>query len=1154
MAADLGTPVFNGTTDGTLLSVSRTVTVAAGDSILIGVTYANGQTGLAVTCPGKTVTLIVAQADATNDQDFAVYKIENPGAGTYTITLAVTTGGGGAGQGWLDIAAIPVTGCITSTIEVGNSANTQASPGTGANAVTSGTAITPSAYPVIAVGFSQVTDSSETPAVGTGWTNVGTGFGFGGGTDGLRIEKKYVTSGTVQATFTSASGTKRNSTIVVALREAAGPTITSQPVTAHVAIGATASFSVTAATSGGGTITAYQWKLNGTNVSTGSGGTTASYTTAALALADDGGSYTCEVTETGGSNDGTKASSAALARVGVLLVASSTAVYTGTGTPTTIAPTWPTTAIAAGDVGKVVLVIGMKPATSGAGTVTTPAGWTLVGNIQAAGGYTGGSASLADAGNCDLYVYSIDDPGTITGSVTVTLNVGATNGVAWATMHRYSAPSGAAFALALATGSDTSAGSVSLAFATDPGVALGDRILAAMCIPTDVTTPAQFSAQAFTQTGVTFGTVTEIQEPDTGNNFDLGGFLVDAVATAGPSSAAPTMTATAGGTTTNVRGPGTFLRLRADVASTGAGAVLDLDLPPVAPRAPTQPTLVQGFGQATPIPAGKAMQVQPPRAVPLAQQQPSLVVGFGQAAAAPAGQALQVQPPRVAPVIQLQPSLLAGFGQAAVAAAAAAILSVAPAPVAARTLLPTQPTLLAGVAQAAPAPAGTILTSSLPARNDFAGVMLITGIGVPDPEIGVLQTQTAPVARQLPALPQVLTGVVPAVAAPTASVLQVKLPPGIGLPLPPTLFQGFGQAAQNPTLTQALPPAAVPKAPLAPQLIVGFGQAAQVPVIVTSRLPDAAPTVPAAPSLLAGVVPIAVSPAGTVVQVALPLEQDLPPRPLLLQGFGQPSVDPAGSALAVTLPVTRDLLVRPQLIAGFGQPVVVPAGAALTVSLAPDQKLPPKVQVLQGFGQAAQVAVLLRTALAPTVSFPPRPTLAAGVVPPIPPIAVVLQVPPPPLRELPPRAQILIGFGTAAQVAAVVRAAELPPSVKLAPVPALFSGVTVPPIPLAPMMALAPQYPRALPPPSTLIAGSLANAIVPLSPIAAVTLAPFAKLPPQAVIVMGFGQATPPESSFSGPVFGSNVLGDTDAEAEVLGDADASAEVLGDVSARAEVR
>jgi len=375
--------------------------------------------------------------------------------------------------------------------------------------------------------------------------------------------KENVSSGSTGTLTFTASASVEYSGWVVRLAIGTGPNITSQPSSTQVAVGSTATYSVTASASGGGTLS-YQWQLNGTNVSTGSGGTTSSYTTGALGLSDSGGSYTCIVTETGGSNAGSATTTAAIGYVGIVRVAVSTTVYTATGTPTTIAPGWPTTAGISSSVGKVLLIIGMKPATSGAGTVTTPSSpWSLLGNIQGAGGYTAGGASAADTGNCDLYVYSADDPGTTSGSLSVTVNVGATNGVAWATMLRYSAPSGSTFSLAMATGSDTSAGNVSITFGSDPGVTANDYVVGAMCIPTDVTTPSQFSAEAFSQTGVTFGTVFEIGEPDSSNNNDIGGFIVDVPISSGTSSAAPTMTATAGGTTTNVRGPGVFVRLRA---------------------------------------------------------------------------------------------------------------------------------------------------------------------------------------------------------------------------------------------------------------------------------------------------------------------------------------------------------------------------------------------------------------------------------------------------------------------------------------------------------------------------------------------------------------------------------------------------------------
>lgn len=100
----------------------------------------------------------------------------------------------------------------------------------------------------------------------------------------------------------------------------AGPSITSQPANATVAAFTTASFSVTAAVAGGGTLS-YQWKKSTdggatfANVSGGSGGTSATYTTPAVALTDNGARYAVDVTETGGTSPGTRRSSAALLTV-----------------------------------------------------------------------------------------------------------------------------------------------------------------------------------------------------------------------------------------------------------------------------------------------------------------------------------------------------------------------------------------------------------------------------------------------------------------------------------------------------------------------------------------------------------------------------------------------------------------------------------------------------------------------------------------------------------------------------------------------------------------------------------------------------------------------------------------------------------------------
>lgn len=220
---------------------------------------------------------------------------------------------------------------------------------------------------------------------------------------------------------------------------------------------------------------------------------------------------------------------------------------------TSVAPGYPAS-IVEGDL--LVLIIGMKPSTANSGSVTTPTGWTAITSLTGAGGY--GTTLGADTGNTNIFTFFRVAAGGETGTLAVTIG---TNNVSWAQMYRLSNATGG-WSVAGTTGSDTTAGNVSIAMSADPGVTAGDFILGGMVIPTDVTTPAQFSAQALSQTGITFGTVTEISEPDSTTGNDIGGFTYSAPVSSGTASAAPTLTATAGGTVTNVRGPGVFIRAR----------------------------------------------------------------------------------------------------------------------------------------------------------------------------------------------------------------------------------------------------------------------------------------------------------------------------------------------------------------------------------------------------------------------------------------------------------------------------------------------------------------------------------------------------------------------------------------------------------------
>jgi hypothetical protein len=234
------------------------------------------------------------------------------------------------------------------------------------------------------------------------------------------------------------------------------------------------------------------------------------------------------------------------------------AAYSAAG-GTTVTPAYPA-GILATDV--VLLFVGQKPSTANGGTVTTPTGWTLRDSLTAAGGY--GATLGADTGNTNLFVYSWNTPvAGQTGNLSVTLGV---NNVTWAFMVRIPT-GGGAISYGSADGQQTATPTSPMTNALTNGATAtafqsGDLAIWAMCIPTDVQTPTQFSAQSVTATGATFATAVELNEPDSTTGNDIGGYSAYASVSSGSSTANPSVTVTLAGTLTNVRGPVVMLRVR----------------------------------------------------------------------------------------------------------------------------------------------------------------------------------------------------------------------------------------------------------------------------------------------------------------------------------------------------------------------------------------------------------------------------------------------------------------------------------------------------------------------------------------------------------------------------------------------------------------
>lgn len=212
--------------------------------------------------------------------------------------------------------------------------------------------------------------------------------------------------------------------------------------------------------------------------------------------------------------------------------------------------------IAAGDL--LVLIAGMKPSTENTGSISNPSGWTA----QLAGFGGGYGTTLgADTGNTYQRVATKEAAGTESGTLSVSMS-GAD--VSWAIILRIaSSTGGSARLVGAARGmSDTTAGDYSATNTISAATAVDDLLISSFVIPTDVTTPSQFSAHAYSQTGSTFSGITEVGEADSSLGNDIGGLVFYGTVATGGNSNNVTQSATAGGTTTNVRGPGGLLILR----------------------------------------------------------------------------------------------------------------------------------------------------------------------------------------------------------------------------------------------------------------------------------------------------------------------------------------------------------------------------------------------------------------------------------------------------------------------------------------------------------------------------------------------------------------------------------------------------------------
>jgi len=310
-----GTPAV--TTFAAVASGSATMPAGVTTGELLTLDFAQAF-DVGITTPSGWTPIIAAGDGFAATRGASFYRIAD---GSEGASLALTFGGS------CDAVAI-----ITRHGGFNSAAPINGTPQSGSGTSGSTTAITSPSVTTTVDGclIRRVAESRQSAGIATpsGQTDGGTGTTGSGGTNSTS-RATYSTQATAGATgtvtFTSAAGGDREwVSLTYAIAPSPGPTITGQPSDQTVNAGSTATFSVTATGA-----TSYQWKKNGTNVSGGSGGTTASYTTPAVSYSDQGAQYTCDCINGGG----TTTSSAATLRVAWNLSGTGPRAYPSLGHP-----------------------------------------------------------------------------------------------------------------------------------------------------------------------------------------------------------------------------------------------------------------------------------------------------------------------------------------------------------------------------------------------------------------------------------------------------------------------------------------------------------------------------------------------------------------------------------------------------------------------------------------------------------------------------------------------------------------------------------------------------------------------------------------------------------------------------------------------------
>ena len=219
---------------------------------------------------------------------------------------------------------------------------------------------------------------------------------FAQGAGGFGLEVRWEGPGIAKALVPA------NALFRIGTATATVPTISSQPVSLSVVVGATATFSVTAS---GTPAPTYQWQKNGTNIGSANA---PSYTTPATVTGDNGATYRCVVTNSAGS------------------VTSTSATLTVTVTPVVVVvPPTPAAPTVSGEGTATPTLSGTSVAGA---TITIYDGATLLGTVTANSSGAWTFAPTLTAGMYQITTTASNSAGTSAASPAVTVVIPSTSG------------------------------------------------------------------------------------------------------------------------------------------------------------------------------------------------------------------------------------------------------------------------------------------------------------------------------------------------------------------------------------------------------------------------------------------------------------------------------------------------------------------------------------------------------------------------------------------------------------------------------------------------------------------------------------------------------------------------------------------------------